>query len=262
MKEPIFIGSCTAMITPFNKDGIDLERFEEQLDYQISNGTSAVVIAGTTGEIATLSDSEYEALAVSAVEATQQKIKVIMGVGGNDTLRCLERALFARTIGADAILMTTPYYNKTSPAGLIEHFTYVADRVDIPMILYNVPSRTAISLTAEAYRKLASHPNINGAKEASGNFSLIAEIAASCSEQLWIWSGNDDHTIPMCALGAKGVISVASNIVPGAIAELCRLCMSGDYPTAIQLYRQYAPLMRALFIETNPIPFVSTKYYA
>ena len=254
MKEPVFKGSCTAMITPFRADGIDYERMKRQLDFQAENGTNAVVIAGTTGEIATLKDREYEALAVFCVKETAGRMKTILGIGGNNTEKCLENARFAQQIGADGVLMTTPYYNKTSVRGLAEHFLHVADSVSIPIILYNVPSRTSIGIDARTYRILAAHPNINGVKEASGDFSLIAQIAAECDDRLWIWSGNDDQTIPMMALGAQGVISVASNIVPAEIARLCALCLAGDYHAAKTVYAHCAPLMRALFLETNPIP--------
>ena len=242
------------MITPFQSSGIDYERLKCQLDFQADNGTNAVVIAGTTGEIATLTDREYEQLAVFCVEQTDGRMKVILGIGGNNTEKCLENARFARQIGADAVLMTTPSYNKTSEKGLAEHFLYVADRTDVPVILYNVPGRTSIGMKFQTYRVLSEHPNINGVKEASGDFSLISQTAAELKGQLWIWSGNDDHTIPMMSLGALGVISVASNIIPAAVSRLCASCINGDFQDANALFSYYAPLMRALFIETNPIP--------
>ena len=255
LKEPVFKGSCTAMITPFRtNDEIDYERLKRQLAFQAGNGTSAVVIAGTTGENATLSEREYEMLAAFCVRETDGRMKVILGVGGNNTQKCMDNARFAKCVGADAVLMTPPYYNKTSPAGLEAHFLRVADAVDIPLILYNVPGRTAIGIPAESYRRLAEHPNINGVKESSGNLSLITEIAAECAGKLWIWSGNDDHTIAMMALGAQGVVSVAANLLPGEMARLCKLCLNGDFGGANALYAAYAPLMRALFVETNPIP--------
>lgn len=254
MKEPVFKGSCTAMITPFHENGIDFERLKQQLDYQAENKTEAIVVAGTTGEIATLNEEEYETLSAFCVRETAGRMKVILGVGGNNTEKCLANARFAERIGADAILMTPPYYNKTSPDGLAEHFLYVADRVELPMILYNVPGRTSIGIPAEIYRRLAEHPNVNGAKEASGDFSLLARIASECGDRLWLWSGNDDHTIPMMSLGALGVISVASNIVPGAVSLLCEDCLKGDFHSANAVFKRYAGLFRALFLETNPIP--------
>ena len=181
-------------------------------------------------------------------------MKLIAGVGSNNTLTALRRAEEAKAAGADAILMVTPYYNKSTQRGLVEHFTYVADRVEIPMILYNVPSRTGIGLKAETCRILSEHPNIIGIKEASGDIALGAKIHSLCGDELWIWSGNADCTVPLMALGALGVISVASNIVPGTIAKLCSLCLSGAFEEATALYDKYAELISALFIETNPIP--------
>lgn len=242
------------MITPFHADGIDYVRLKRQLDDQAENGTNAVVIAGTTGEIATLTDREYAQLAVFCVRACAGRMKVILGVGGNCTEKCLENARFAAIAGADAVLMTPPYYNKTSESGLVEHFLYVADRVALPLILYNVPSRTAIGITETAYQALAEHPNINGVKEASGDLTLIARVHAACGEKLWIWSGNDDNTVPMMALGALGVISVASNLIPKEISALCEYCLNGRFDAANALYASYAQLIRLLFIETNPIP--------
>ena len=253
-KIPIFQGACTAIVTPFSQRGIDYERLEKQLQAQIEGGVSAVVVCGTTGENATLSQDEHNELVRKTVNLCRGKMKVIVGVGGNNTEQALRKAENAAAIGADGILMVTPYYNKTSQKGLVEHFSYVADRVEIPMILYNVPSRTGIGIQAETYRILAEHPNINGVKEASGDFSLIARTRSLCGDALHIWSGNDDNTVPMMALGALGVISVASNIVPAVVSSLCALCLSGDFKGATELYCKYASLFSALFIETNPMP--------
>ena len=253
-KIPIFQGACTAIVTPFSQRGIDYERLEKQLQAQMEGGVSAVVVCGTTGENATLSQDEHNELVRKTVNLCRGKLKVIVGVGGNNTEQALRKAENAAAIGADGILMVTPYYNKTSQKGLVEHFSYVADRVEIPMILYNVPSRTGIGIHAETYRILAEHPNINGVKEASGDFSLIARTRSLCGDALHIWSGNDDNTVPMMALGAQGVISVASNIVPAVVSSLCALCLSGDFKGATELYCKYASLFSALFIETNPMP--------
>ncbi len=242
------------MITPFTEDGIDLERMGKLLEFQAKNCIAAVVIAGTTGEAATLRHDEYQHLAEYAVERCAGKMKVILGIGGNDTAICLQKARLAARVGADAVLMTPPYYNKTSKDGLLAHFRHVADGADIPLILYNVPSRTAIGIPAEVYKALAEHPNINGTKEASGDFTLIAEIISECGNDLNVWSGNDDHTLAMMAMGAKGVISVASNLFPAAVAELCALCREGCYEEARGLFAHYDSLFRTLFIETNPIP--------
>ena len=254
LKTPLFKGSCTAIVTPFTENGIDYDRLAKNIDFQYENGTTAVVVCGTTGENPTHSEDEHNELVRFTVQASRGRMKVIAGVGSNNTKTALKYAQNARYAGADGILMVTPYYNKSTQKGLIEHFSYVADRVEIPMILYNVPSRTGISISAETYKVLSRHPNINGIKEASGDFSLIAKVRSQCGDDLYIWSGNDDNTVPMMALGALGVISVASNIVPAVTAKLCALCLEGDFTAATELYGKYAKLFSALFIETNPIP--------
>ncbi len=253
-KTPIFKGSCTAIVTPFDEHGIDYEKMKELIDFQYDNGTAALVVCGTTGENATMSRYEHEALIEFACRYNDGRMKIIAGVGSNDTQKALGFAKCAMRCDADGILMVTPYYNKTTQKGLVEHFTYVADRIDLPMIVYNVPSRTSIGVKLETYKKLSEHPNINGVKEASGDFSLFAMTRAECGDDLYIWSGNDDNTVPMMALGALGVISVASNIVPGAVAKLCELCLEGSFEDAEKLYFKYARLFADLFIETNPIP--------
>ena len=254
MKTSVFKGSCTAIITPFKNNGIDYERLKKNLDFQYENGTSAIVVCGTTGENATLSNDEYQEIVRAVIRDNAERMKIIVGIGSNNTLSALRKAESAKACGADAILMVTPYYNKSTQAGLVEHFSYVADRVDIPMILYNVPSRTGIGLRAETCKILSEHPNIVGIKEASGDIALGAKIRSLCGDELYIWSGNDDATVPLMSLGALGVISVASNIVPGAIAKLCALCLEGQFEEATALYAKYAALISALFIETNPIP--------
>ena len=254
VKVPVFKGSCTAIVTPFNEHGVDYERLKKNLEFQYENGTSAIVVCGTTGENATHTPNEHDELVRVTVRTVNGRMKVIAGIGSNNTANALRAAEDAKYSGADAVLMVTPYYNKTTQKGLIEHFSYVADRVDIPMILYNVPSRTGIGITADTCKVLSQHPNINGIKEASGDISLAAKIRSLCGDDLYIWSGNDDCTIPLMSLGALGVISVASNIVPGAVAKLCALCLEGSYAEATELYAKYASLFSALFIETNPIP--------
>lgn len=254
LKTPLFKGSCTAIITPFTENGIDYDRLAKNIDFQYENGTTALVVCGTTGENPTHSEDEHNELVRFTVQASRGRMKVIAGVGSNNTKTALKYARNARYAGADGILMVTPYYNKSTQKGLIEHFSYVADRVEIPMILYNVPSRTGISISAETYKVLSRHPNINGIKEASGDFSLIAKVRSQCGDDLFLWSGNDDNTVPMMALGALGVISVASNIVPAVTAKLCDLCLEGDFTAATELYGKYAKLFSTLFIETNPIP--------
>ena len=254
VKVPVFKGSCTAIVTPFNEHGVDYERLKRNLEFQYENGTSAIVVCGTTGENATHTPNEHDELVRVTVRTVNGRMKVIAGIGSNNTENALRAAENAKYSGADAVLMVTPYYNKTTQKGLIEHFSYVADRVDIPMILYNVPSRTGIGITADTCKVLSQNPNINGIKEASGDIALAARIRSLCGDDLYIWSGNDDCTIPLMSLGALGVISVASNIVPGAVAKLCALCLEGSYAEATELYAKYASLFSALFIETNPIP--------
>ena len=254
VKQPVFQGSCTALVTPFTESGIDYARLKQNLEFQYENGTAAVVVCGTTGENATLSSDEHDELVRYTVNAVAGRMKVIAGVGSNNTVTALRRAENAKAVGADAVLMVTPYYNKSSQKGLIEHFRYVADRVEIPMILYNVPSRTGIGLTAESYQTLSRHPNINGVKEASGDLSLLVKTRSLCGDDLYVWSGNDDNTVAMMALGALGVISVASNLLPGVVSKLCDLCRNNDYAAATALYGKYAKLFAALFVEVNPIP--------
>ena len=254
MKTPIFTGSCTAIVTPYRGYTIDYDKMGKLLDLQAAGGTSAIVVCGTTGENATQPVEEHEKLVDFTVKHVNGRMKVIAGVGSNDSMTSFRLATSAKNSGADGILMVTPYYNKTTQKGLVAHFSYVADRVDIPMIVYNVPSRTSIGCTAETYKALSAHPNINGVKEASGDFSLFATARALCGDDLFFWSGNDDQTVPMMALGALGVISVASNIVPEAVAELCDICFKGDYKAATALYCKYAELFAMLFVEVNPIP--------
>lgn len=254
MKEALFRGVCTAVITPFSADGVDLARMKRQLDRQRECGVHAVVLAGTTGENATLTAQEYASMVAGCTAHIGGRMKVIVGVGGNHTAACLEKARYAASVGADAVLMTPPYYNKTSPAGLLAHFRHVADRSPVPLLLYNVPSRTAIGIPAAAYLELSRHPNINGVKEASGDFGLCARIAAECGDELRLYCGNDDQTLPMMALGADGVVSVASNVAPAELAQLTASCLAGDFAAARRQHRRLMPLFRLLFAETNPIP--------
>lgn len=255
MKEPVFTGICTAIITPFHSDGsIDFERLKNLIERQIAAGVDAICFCGTTGESATLSIEEHEAVISLGTETVAGRCRVIAGTGSNDTKTALQLSLYAAMAGADALLLVTPYYNKTTQEGLIRHYTYVADRVNCPMILYNVPSRTGVSLTHKTYHKLSRHPNINGVKEASGNFTLIANTLALCGEELNLWSGNDDQAIPMMALGAKGLISVASNLIPDRMVEMLHDFMNGRSKQASYLQLKYMPLISALFSEVNPIP--------
>lgn len=254
VKVPVFKGSCTAIVTPFNEHGVDYERLKKNLEFQYESGTSAIVVCGTTGENATHTQEEHDELVRVTVRECGGRMKVIAGIGSNNTKSALRAAENAKYAGADAVLMVSPYYNKTSQKGLAEHFTYVADRVDIPMILYNVPSRTGINIAVDTCKELSRHPNINGIKEASGDIAYAGKIKSSCGDDLYIWSGNDDCTVALMALGGLGVISVASNIVPGAVSKLCALCLDEKYKEATELFTKYSQLFSALFVETNPIP--------
>ena len=254
MKAPLFTGACTAIVTPFRDGGVDLDTFSRLLELQYAGGVNALVVCGTTGEAATLTPSEQEALYRRAVMRSAGRMKILAGIGSNNTKKAAYMASVAADTGADGVLMVTPYYNKTTQAGLIDHFAYVADRSPLPVILYNVPSRTGVGIAPETYAVLAEHPNINGAKEASGDIGTFAKTVALCGDRLTFWSGNDADTVAMMSLGAKGVISVASNIVPDVVSRLCRLCEEGDYETASALNRQYMALFDILFREVNPIP--------
>ena len=215
MRTPVFTGSCPALVTPFDAQGaIHYDTFAKQIDRQIAGGVDAVCVCGTTGESATMSIREHIAAVEFCVAHVNHRVKVIAGTGSNDTSAAVYLTQHAQDCGANAALLVTPYYNKASQTGLIKHYEYIADRVDIPMILYNVPSRTGVSFTAETYSVLAKNPKINGVKEASGNFSLLAHARALCGEDFYIWSGNDDQVVPMMALGAKGVISVPPTSSP------------------------------------------------
>lgn len=253
-KTPIFTGSCTAIVTPYLENGVDYEKYAELIDFQYAGGTSAILVCGTTGENPTHTAEEHDKLVELTVEKCKGRMKVIVGVGGYNTEHVLEQAKQAEAAGADGILMVTPYYNKTTQKGLVAHFTYVADRVSVPMIVYNVPSRTGIGVKPATYLELSKHPNINGVKEASGNIAEYAITRSMCGDDLVFWSGNDSDTVPMMSLGAKGVISVASNIIPADVVKLCALCLDGDFAAAAQEYFRLADFFDKLFIETNPIP--------
>lgn len=253
-KTPIFIGSGTAIITPYLENGIDYEKLAQLLELQYSGGTAAVIVCGTTGENATQTQAEHDELINFCCQKNAGRMKIIAGIGSNNTEHAFENAVKAKAAGADGLLMITPYYNKTTQKGLVEHFFYVADRVDLPMIVYNVPSRTGIAIKPETYKILSAHPNINGIKEASGNLAEYGLTRSMCGDELNFWSGNDSDTVTMMALGAKGVISVASNIIPAEVAKLCSLCLSGDFKAASEYYFFLADFFDKLFIETNPIP--------
>ena len=255
MRTPVFTGSCPALVTPFDQNNIiNYDAFGRLIDAQIEAGVDAVCVCGTTGESATMSIREHIAAVEFCVKRVNHRVKVIAGAGSNDTSAAVYLSQHAQDSGADALLHVTPYYNKASQAGLIKHYEYIADRVELPIILYNVPGRTGVSFTAETYKVLSENPKINGVKEASGNFSLLAHTRFLCGDDFFIWSGNDDQVVPMMALGAKGVISVASNIVPEVMVKMSHLCLDNDFAAASQLQIQYMDLIDALFTEVNPIP--------
>lgn len=254
MKAPLFTGAATALVTPFRDDKPDLDTFSRLIEAQYLGGISALLVCGTTGEAATLSGREKETLLRHAVRQNRGRMKIFAGIGSNNTTDALENAKMAADCGVDGVMMVTPYYNKTTQSGLIAHFTHVADRISIPLILYNVPGRTGIGIEPETYAVLAEHPVINGVKEASGNIAAFAKAKALCGDKLSFWSGNDSDTVAMMALGAKGVVSVASNLVPDVITRLCALCASGDYTSASALNERYMGLFSTLFCEVNPIP--------
>ncbi len=253
MKKTIFTGSAVAILTPMNPDGsINYERLGELIDEQIANHTDAIVVAGTTGEASTMTDDEHVEAIRFTVEHVNKRVPVIAGAGSNDTGYAVELSKAAERVGADALLQVTPYYNKTSQRGLVAHFTAVADAVNIPIILYNVPSRTGVKISLDTYIQLAKHPNIVATKEASGDFSLIAEIAAKTD--LDIYSGNDDQVLPLLALGGKGVISVSAHVIPQQKHDMVKLFMDGKTAEALEIQKKYLDLENAMFIDVNPIP--------
>lgn len=255
MREPVFTGTCTALVTPFDENGaVNFDAFGRQIEAQIAHGVDAVCVAGTTGETSTLSIREHIAVVEYCVKKVDHRVKVIAGAGSNDTSAAVYLSQHAQDSGADALLLVTPYYNKASQTGLIRHYEYIADRVELPIVLYNVPGRTGVSFTAETYKTLAQNPKINGVKEASGNFSLLAHTRSICPEDFYVWSGNDDQVVPMMSLGAKGVISVAANIIPDAMTTMSHLCLEDRFHEASKLQLQYCQLIDALFVEVNPIP--------
>lgn len=255
MKRPIFTGSATALVTPFDRAGtLDLNTLGALIDWQLTSGTDGLVMCATTGECATLSDHEWETAVAFALQRVDGRIPVIAGTGRNDTRHTLELCRRAKQLGAQGVLTVTPYYNKTTQIGLVRHYTTVADGSDIPMLLYNVPSRTGLSFTAESYAALAGHPNIYGVKEASGDFGLILKTRALCPPDFALYSGNDDQIVPILALGGLGVISTMANVIPAESHKICALWAAGEEEAAASLQVRCQPLIEALFREVNPIP--------
>ena len=253
-KQIVFEGAATALITPMKNGEVDYEAFGKLIDSQIAGGIDALVVCGTTGEAATLTDEEHKDCIRFAVEKTAGRVPVIAGTGSNDTAYANELSKYACEAGADALLLVTPYYNKTSPKGLIKNFLSTAEACEKPIILYNVPSRTGMNMGLPVLRELAKHERIVGIKEASGNLSQVAEIAAELSDDLAIYSGNDDQIVPIMSLGGRGVISVLSNIMPKETHDICELFARGNIAASRELQLRLLHLINNLFIETNPIP--------
>ena len=253
-QQTIFQGVATALVTPLTKDGVDYAAFEKLIEWQISQGINALVICGTTGESSTLTDDEHREVLQFAARVVNGRVPLIAGTGSNDTAYAIELTQFACQIGYDAMLVVTPYYNKTTQKGLVAMFGAIADASTKPVILYNVPSRTGVNIEPATYAALAEHPNIWAIKEANGNLSKIVETAALVGDKLDIYSGNDDQIVPLLACGGKGVISVLSNVLPREAVEICDRYFAGDVAGAMALQTKYLPLINALFSEVNPIP--------
>ena len=254
MKQPVFTGSGVAIITPFTNDGIDYPALARLLDFQLENGTDAIIVCGTTGEAAAMSYEERARAIEAVVRHMDGRVPVIAGTGSNNTENAITLSRDASSAGVDALLVVTPFYNKATPKGLIRHYTAVANAVEKPVILYHVPSRTGVKCTAEIYAALAEHPNIVGVKEAGGDLALVQKTRELCPEDFYIWSGNDDETAPIMLFGGKGVISVAANVMPGEMHRLTEACLKGDFVTAGRMQLKLRKLCEALFWEVNPIP--------
>lgn len=255
MKNTVFTGAGVAIVTPMNADGsVNYAKLRELIDFQIENSTDAIIICGTTGESSTLTDSEHVECIRIAVEQTRKRVPVIAGTGSNDTRYAIELSKEAQGLGADALLLVSPYYNKTSQRGLVAHFTAIADSVDIPIILYNIPPRTNVNIAIDTFVELSKHKNIVAVKEAGGSISYVAEIIAACGENLDVYSGNDDQIVPIMSLGGKGVISVLSNIMPKETHVMTKLCLENNFHEAGKMQIELLKLINNLFIDVNPIP--------
>lgn len=255
MKKLIFTGSGVALVTPMNEDGsINYDMYGKLIDFHIKNGTDALIVCATTGESPVLNHDEHCKAIRFAVERTKKQIQVIASSGSNDTRYAVELSQSAQQLGADALLLVTPYYNKTSQVGLVKHYTYIADRVEIPIILYNVPSRTGCNIKPETYVELSKHPNIVATKEANGDISSVAKTISLCGDDLVVYSGEDNQTLPILSLGGKGVISVFANILPRQMHQICADYMSGNTEASRLAFLKYLELMDGLFMDINPIP--------
>ena len=254
MKKEIFKGAGTAIATPFDANGVNYKAYNRLLEYQLQSDIDAIIVCGTTGEASTMDINEKKKLIEHTIDIVDGRTKVIAGTGGNNTKEVIEMSKFASNVWADGILVVTPYYNKATQNGLVEHYKMVADNVNCPVIVYNVPSRTGLNITPETCKRLAEIPNINAIKEASGNISQVAKIAALCGSDLNIYSGNDDQIIPILSLGGKGVISVLSNVMPAYTHQMVMEYLSGNIESARRRQLEVLDLTEALFSEVNPIP--------
>lgn len=250
----IFKGSATALITPFTENGVDLNAYEKLLDFQISNGTDALVVLGTTGEPATMTDKEKEEVMRLAVKTAKGKIPVIIGTGANSTATAVENSVMAEKIGADAVLVVTPYYNKATQDGLVAHYSEIAKHISLDIIAYNVPGRTGVNLLPKTFARLAEIKNVAAIKEASGNMEQIEEVIRLTEGKADVYSGDDSLTVPTLAMGGLGVISVASNVIPKYVSDMCKAFFDGDIKSAAKMQRDMLPFVKALFMEVNPIP--------
>jgi len=254
MKKTIFTGMATAIVTPMTADGIDYEALGRFIEFQIENGINAIVVMGTTGENATIEYTDQKEIIRFTVEKVAKRVPVIAGTGTNNTEHVLHNTRNACEVGADAILVVTPYYNKATQNGLYKHFVTIADASDVPVILYNVPGRTGCNLLPKTVARLAEHPNIVGIKEATGNMAQMVEIMHLCGDKIDVYSGEDALTVSMMAMGGAGTISVLSNVAPREAVAMADACKAGDFKTAAQMQCDLLPLINALFSEVNPIP--------
>ncbi len=252
-KKTIFTGAASALITPFNDEGVDFDALGNIIDYQIENGIDALVICGTTGEAATMPDKEHLSVIDFSIKRAAGRVPIIAGTGSNDTAHCVELSKESQKLGADGLLITTPYYNKATQKGLMMHYDKVLEKTNLPIILYNVPGRTGMNYAIPTLKELAKDDRIVGIKEASGNIEYATEVAAMCPE-LDMYSGNDDMIVPILSLGGKGVISVLSNVAPRQTHELCQKWFDGDIAGSRKMQFEYLELIKALFCEVNPIP--------
>lgn len=254
MKTPIFTGTATALVTPFTENGIDTAALKKLVDWQIDQGVSALIACGTTGEPSTMEEAEWEETVSTVIKAAKGRVPVVAGTGSNNTAHVIKLAKLAKKLGADAQLVVTPYYNKTTQQGLIAHYTAIADEGSLPVIVYNVPARTGLNMLPDTLGKLSHHPNIVAMKEASGDLIQLTEMMRLCGDRIAFYSGTDEVVVPLMALGGQGVISVMSNVTPDLTVQMTGAMLNGDLQKAAKLQKQLMPLIRALFVETNPIP--------